>query len=151
MVVLYIIYRNLVWVRVSTIGVMWMISTGWCHLHHHPTGLYCRSNEEKHGMIHDYNFVICRTFYACALLRVWLACACGCVPKMPSKMSQATTPWRFCSVCRRHHDQGRNHIFTTKHKSKLNMILSKFAEKVRISAHQQSHVRYTLPCMIHEQ
>jgi hypothetical protein len=47
-----------------------------------------------------------------------------------------SNPWRYCVVCSRHHDQGRKHIFTTKHKNKLNTILNKFSEKVR-SARQR--------------
>ena len=38
--------------------------------------------------------------------------------------------WRYCSVCRRNHDDERKHIFTKQHKSKLAVIMSKFTKKV---------------------
>ena len=38
--------------------------------------------------------------------------------------------WRYCSVCRRNHDEGRKHIFTKQHKSRLSVILGKFTKKV---------------------
>ena len=38
--------------------------------------------------------------------------------------------WRYCSVCRRNHDEGRKHIFTKQHKNRLSVILSKFTKKV---------------------
>ena len=38
--------------------------------------------------------------------------------------------WRYCSVCRRNHDQGRKHIFTKQHKSRLSVLMSKFTKKV---------------------
>lgn len=39
--------------------------------------------------------------------------------------------WRYCSVCRRNHDEGRKHIFTKQHKNRLSVIMSKFTKKVQ--------------------
>ena len=39
--------------------------------------------------------------------------------------------YRYCTVCRRHHDQGRKHIFTKHYKEKLAGILAKILKKVR--------------------
>lgn len=56
-----------------------------------------------------------------------------------SKSAQAEA--RFCVVCCRHHEQGRSHIFTTKHKTRLGTILTKFSNKVFLfDAHQQDFV-----------
>lgn len=41
--------------------------------------------------------------------------------------------WRYCSVCRRNHDEGRKHIFTKQHKNRLSVILSKFTKKVELA------------------
>lgn len=38
--------------------------------------------------------------------------------------------YRFCTVCRRNHDEGRKHIFTKTHKRRLDYILGKFSKKV---------------------
>ena len=38
--------------------------------------------------------------------------------------------WRFCSVCRRNHEEGRKHIFTAGHKTKLSTLMAKFVKKV---------------------
>lgn len=38
--------------------------------------------------------------------------------------------WRFCSICRRNHDEGRKHIFTAGHKAKLSTLMTKFIKKV---------------------
>ena len=40
--------------------------------------------------------------------------------------------WRFCSVCRRNHEQGRKHIFTASHKTKLSVLMAKFVKKVSL-------------------
>ena len=48
--------------------------------------------------------------------------------------SEATTSvddgWRYCSVCKRNHEEGRKHIFTKKHISKLKILMGKFLKKV---------------------
>ena len=49
-----------------------------------------------------------------------------------------SNPWRYCVVCRRHHEQGRKHIFTTSHKNKLNEVINKFSEKVFLINAQHS-------------
>ena len=38
--------------------------------------------------------------------------------------------WRYCGVCRRNHEEGRKHIFTKQHKSRLSILMSKFTKKV---------------------
>ncbi len=38
--------------------------------------------------------------------------------------------WRYCSVCRRNHEEGRKHIFTKGHVSKLKTLMGKFMKKV---------------------
>ena len=45
-------------------------------------------------------------------------------------MQRGTAKWSYCSVCRRNHDEGRPHIFTTQHKTALATILGKFSKKV---------------------
>ena len=37
--------------------------------------------------------------------------------------------YKYCSVCRRNHNDGRGHIFSKKHKTRLNTVLSKFGKK----------------------
>ena len=50
---------------------------------------------------------------------------------VPIKMATRVTNYRYCAVCRRHHDQGRKHIFTKHHEKKLAGILAKLLKKVR--------------------
>ena len=38
----------------------------------------------------------------------------------------------YCSVCRINHNQKRNHIFTTKHKQKLKIVLQKFGTRIKL-------------------
>jgi len=35
-----------------------------------------------------------------------------------------------CELCRRHHSEGRRHIYQKKHKERLKEVLGKFTEKV---------------------
>ena len=51
-----------------------------------------------------------------------------------AKSTSVEEKWRYCSVCRRNHDEGRKHIFTKQHKNRLSVILSKFTKKVACSA-----------------
>ena len=37
--------------------------------------------------------------------------------------------YAFCKVCRIHHNAGRRHNFTKKHKDRLSVILLKFRKK----------------------
>ena len=50
--------------------------------------------------------------------------------KASSSVAGVDEKWRYCSVCRRNHDEGRKHIFTKQHKNRLSVILSKFTKKV---------------------
>lgn len=40
--------------------------------------------------------------------------------------------WILCKICRRNHDQGRHHLYSTKHKTLLEQCLSK--AKARVAA-----------------
>eukprot|EP00731_Ephydatia_muelleri_P012326 Em0006g1220a len=42
----------------------------------------------------------------------------------------STVEYSYCAVCRRNHDDGRKHIFTSKHRSKLSELLKKFGSKI---------------------
>ena len=50
--------------------------------------------------------------------------------KAGKKCVNVDEKWRYCSVCRRNHDEERKHIFTKQHKNRLSVILSKFTKKV---------------------
>ena len=41
--------------------------------------------------------------------------------------------YSHCELCRRHHDEGRRHIYQRKHKERLKEVLGKFAEKAGIA------------------
>jgi hypothetical protein len=51
----------------------------------------------------------------------------GCECRM---MADEKEKWSFCGVCRRNHDGGRKHIFSSHHKAKLATLLAKFSKKV---------------------
>ncbi len=44
--------------------------------------------------------------------------------------SKVDDGWRYCSVCRKNHEEERKHIFTKKHLSKLKILMGKFLKKV---------------------
>ena len=50
--------------------------------------------------------------------------------KMAESTDEVKGQFLFCPVCRLNHDQGRNHIYTRKHKTLLGKILLKFGKKV---------------------
>ena len=55
----------------------------------------------------------------------------------PEAVASNEDGWRFCSVCKRNHEEGRKHIFTRKHVNKLKILMGKFLKKVFSSSHTQ--------------
>ena len=51
----------------------------------------------------------------------------------PGAVASNEDGWRFCSVCKRNHEEGRKHIFTKKHVNKLKILMGKFLKKVLLS------------------
>ena len=51
--------------------------------------------------------------------------------------------YRYCTVCRRHHDRGRKHIFTKHHKEKLAGTLANLLKKVRNKHDKLTIIRLT--------
>ena len=48
-------------------------------------------------------------------------------------MQQKMAAYTHCELCRRHHSEGRRHIYQKKHKERLKEVLEKFSEKAGIT------------------
>ena len=51
------------------------------------------------------------------------------MPVMAS-VNKADWHYHYCVICRSNHNERRTHIFTTKHKTQLAVVLGKFSKKV---------------------
>lgn len=56
--------------------------------------------------------------------------------------AQLMDRWSFCGVCKRNHEEGRKHIFSSHHKDKLSSQLAKFTKKV------PGHGWYCIVCIV---
>ncbi|XP_078661363.1 centrosomal AT-AC splicing factor-like [Branchiostoma floridae x Branchiostoma belcheri] len=47
------------------------------------------------------------------------------------KTEQTIQDFKYCEVCRRHHSQGRKHVYSRTHRDNINAIINKYGKKVK--------------------
>ncbi|CAH1242036.1 CCDC84 [Branchiostoma lanceolatum] len=47
------------------------------------------------------------------------------------KSEQTIQDFQYCEVCRRHHSQGRKHVYSRTHRDNINAIINKYGKKVK--------------------